>query len=56
MKQKWIALLIVVVMAALCALLLSGCASGAFNRPRFSIETDWGRFSYELPELQGLKK
>ena len=56
MKPKWISLLIVLGMAAGAVLFLSGCANGAFNRPRFSIETDWGRFSYELPELQGLQK
>jgi hypothetical protein len=54
MKQKWVAFGIVVVFAGLCVWLLTGCAG--MGSPKFSIETDYGRFSYELPEMKGLKK
>ena len=34
----------------------SFCSCSGVQTPRFSIETQYGRFSYELPELKGLQK
>jgi hypothetical protein len=52
--RKLAAFLLAVLFAALGTLLLSSCAG--VGTPRFTLETDYGRFSYELPELKGLKK
>jgi hypothetical protein len=55
MKPKKIAATILAVLfAATGVLLLSSCAG--VGTPRLSLETEWGRFSYELPEMKGLKK
>lgn len=55
MKPKKLATaLLAVLFAAIGTLLLSSCAG--VGTPRFTLETDYGRFSYELPELKGLKK
>lgn len=48
------ALILAILFAALGTLLLSSCAG--VGTPRLSLETEWGRFSYELPEMKGLKK
>ena len=48
------AFLILILFAALGTLLLSSCAG--VQTPRLTLETQYGRFSYELPEIKGLKK
>lgn len=52
--RKTAALILTILFAALGTLLLSSCAG--VQTPRFIFETQYGRFSYELPELTGLKK
>jgi hypothetical protein len=55
MKPKKIAaFLVTLVFAVLGTLLLSSCAG--VGTPRLTLETQYGRFSYELPEMKGLKK
>lgn len=55
MKTKNLAAAIVIaIFVALVAFSLCSCAG--VQTPRFSIETQYGRFSYELPELKGLQK
>jgi hypothetical protein len=48
------AVLLAVLFAAIGTLLLSSCAG--VQTPRLTLETQYGRFSYELPEIKGLKK
>lgn len=52
--KKTAALILTILFAALGTLMLSSCAG--VGTPRLTLETDWGRFSYELPEMKGLKK
>jgi hypothetical protein len=52
--KKIAAMLLAVVFGATGVLLLSSCAG--VGTPRLTLETQYGRFSYELPELKGLKK
>ena len=52
MKPKKIVLMFVVaIMVLLGAALMSGCAGLGV-----SLETEWGKFTYELPEPKGTKK
>lgn len=52
--KKTAALILTILFAAIGTLLLSSCAG--VQTPRLTLETQYGRFSYELPELTGLKK
>ena len=52
--NKIAAMLLAVVFGATGVLLLSSCAG--VGTPRLTLETQYGRFSYELPEMKGLKK
>jgi hypothetical protein len=55
MKSKNLASVILALLfAATGVLLLSSCAG--VGTPRFTLETNYGKFSYELPEMKGLKK
>lgn len=48
------AAILIAIFAALGTLLLSSCAG--VGTPRFCVETEYGKFCYELPELKGLQK
>ena len=52
--KKIVAMLLAVLFGATGVLLLSSCAG--VGTPRLTLETQYGRFSYELPEMKGLKK
>jgi hypothetical protein len=52
--NKIAAILLAVLFGATGVLLLSSCAG--VGTPRFSIESKFGNFSYQLPEPKGLKK
>lgn len=52
--RKTAALILTILFAAIGTLLLSSCAG--VQTPRVTLETQYGRFSYELPEIKGLKK
>lgn len=52
--RKTAALILTILFAAIGTLLLTSCAG--VQTPRLTLETQYGRFSYELPEIKGLKK
>lgn len=52
--KKSAAFILAVLFAAIGTLLLSSCAG--VGTPRVCVETQYGNFCYELPELKGLKK
>ena len=52
--SKTTALILAILFAATGILFLSSCAG--VQTPRLTLETQYGRFSYELPEIKGLKK
>jgi len=55
MKPKKTAVTIIVLsFVGLGIIFLSGCAG--FGQPNVCVETKYGKFCYELPEIQGLKK
>jgi len=53
MKSGYVALGFVLILFALAAALLSGCAG--MTSPQFCVRTDYGTFCYAMPELPALK-
>jgi hypothetical protein len=55
MKAKKIALVMIVVSFMFLGMVfLTSCS--ALGQPKVCVETQYGKFCYELPEMQGLKK
>lgn len=56
MKPKQIAVgIVMVIMAIAAALFLFGCGPAREFSPVFSVETQYGRFMYQLPEVPAWK-
>jgi len=55
MNAKQIALAMIVISFIFLGIaFLTGCS--ALGQPTFCMETQYGKFCYELPEIKGLKK